>query len=192
VNQAAFKPLAFQKVGHTDLRPPISDNDHTRDDYNRGELLALSHADKALLLVVRLAPGRDAKDWKVPHADIEFLLTERDGRYIGTINRQTPERFCYLAGVREPSAVLGNTKTRARAYGGRTHATYFCAHSYGGYPRIEFSVTVLIGRGFFGGWKELVVQVPKKDLYVARCDPRVTARRTIRRAGSACRCFIKP
>jgi hypothetical protein len=167
MNQPAFKPLAFRKVGHGELRPPISDNDHTRDDYNRGELLSVSHAKNAMLFVVRVRPGADAKDWTIPHADVEFLLTEQNGRYVGTISRQTPERFCYLAGAREPSAVLGKTSERAPAHGGRTHGTFFCAHGYGGYPRIEFSVTVLIRRGFFGGWKEIVVQVPKKDLYVA-------------------------
>ena len=167
MDQLAFKPLAFRKVAHGELRPPISDNDHTRDDYNRGELLSLSHAKHALLFVVRVSPGADAKDWQTPHADVEFLLTEREGRYIGTINRQTPERFCYLSGAREPFAILGRTNERAPAHGGRTHGTFFCAHAYGGYPRIEFSVTVLIRRGFFGGWKEVVIAVPKKDLYVA-------------------------
>ena len=165
--QLAFRPLEFRRVAHADLRPPIGDHDHTSDDFNRGELLSLSYAKKALLLVIRVTPGRDANDWKVPQADVELLLTEQNGRYIGTINRQAPERFCYLAGAREPFAILGKTNERAPAHGGRTHGTFFCAHAYGGYPRIEFSVTVLIRRGLFGGWKEIVVRVPKKDLYVA-------------------------
>ena len=166
--QLAFEPLEFRRVAHADLGPPIGDYDHTSDDFNRGELLSLSHAKKALLLVVRLTPGRDAKDWKVPQADVELLLTEQNGRYIGTINRQTPERFCYLAGVREPFAVLGKTSERPPAYGGRTCGTFFCAHTYGGYPRTQFSVSARIRRGFFGGWKEIVIKVPKKDLYVTQ------------------------
>jgi hypothetical protein len=167
VDPHAFKPLEFHKIAHAELRPPIGDYDHTSDDYNRGELLSLFHAHKALQLVVRVVPGRDAKDWPVAQAEVGFFLMEQQGRYIGGISRQIPERFCYLYGAGEDVRVIGNTKERPPALGGRTRGTFFCAHSYGGYPRTLFSIAVLIRRSIFGGWKEVVIETPKKSLYVA-------------------------
>ncbi len=163
----AFRPLEFHKVAHAELRPPIGDYDYTSDDYNRGELLSLFHAPKALRLVVRVVPGRDACDWQTAQAEVEFFMMEQKGRYVGGISRQIPERFCYLYGSGEDIRVIGKTKERPPAYGGRTHGTFFCAHSYGGYPRTVFSVSILIRRSIFGAWKDVVVQTPKKTLYVA-------------------------
>ena len=165
--QLEFQQLEFRKIPHYELRPPISDNDHTSDDYTRGELLSLHHAEKALQFIVRFVPGRDGKDWKSVQAEVEFVMLEQAGNYVGPLTRQYPERFCYLTGERDTVALLGRVRERPPAYGGRSSGTFFCTHRYGSYPANQFSVTVMIRRGFFGAWREVVIRVPKKGLYVA-------------------------
>jgi hypothetical protein len=162
-----FRQLQFRKIRHGELRPPISDNDHTSDDYIRGELLSLYHANKALQFVVRFVPGRDGTGWTSAQTEVQFDMLEKAGSYVGTLNRQSPERFCYLTGERSDVALLGRVRERPPAYGGRSSGTFFCTHRYGSYPTNQFSVTIMIRRGIFGGWREVVIRVPKKDLYVA-------------------------
>lgn len=83
-----FKPLNFQKTLHDELRPPIFDGDNSFGDaYATGELLSLRHAKNALLIVVRFSPGPDANQvgWHSPYGEVEFLLLEQKGYYVGGI-----------------------------------------------------------------------------------------------------------
>jgi len=166
-----FTALDFHRTSHSELRPPIFDGDHTwGHDFASGQLVSLQHAKKALLLVVRFTGGPDAKTvgWR-PQDDgeVEFLLLERNGRYVGGITRQTPNRFCWLSGEQDGVAILDGLG-HGPGGGGRRIAHFFCHRSLPSYSMsIELSVTVYIGLGWFRRWKEVVVEVPKKDLYVA-------------------------
>lgn len=166
-----FKPLEFRRTSHGELEPPIFDGNHTHgDDFAVGQLLSLHHARKAraLLLVVRFSAGPDAASvgWRPDEAgEVEYLLLEKQGRYVGTITRQAPERFCSLG--REEFAILDGLG-HGPGGGGRKIAHFFGTRSLPGYQGLApLTVTVYIRQGWFGGWKEIVVKVPKKDLYVA-------------------------
>jgi len=166
-----FRPLEFRKTSHDKLRPPIFDGDHTHgEDFGAGQLLSLRHAKKAkaLLFVVRFTAGPDAASagWDAGDAgEVEYLLLEKQRRYVGTITRQVPAAFCSLG--MEEFAILDGLG-HGPGGGGRRIATFFCNRYL---PRhwgpVPLTVTVYIRRGWFGGWKEIVVKVPKKDLYVA-------------------------
>lgn len=166
-----FRPLEFRKTSHNELRPPIFDGDHTYgDDFGAGQLLSLHHAKKAkaLLFVVRFTAGPDAATagWHPDDTgEVEFLLMEKQGRYVGTITRQAPEGFCSLG--MDKFAILDGLG-HGPGGGGRRIAHFFCSRYMSGFQGlVHLTVTVYIRRGWFGGWKEIVVKVPKKDLYVA-------------------------
>src|SRR5262245_17695725 len=116
-----FKPLPFARTTHAELEPPLFDGDHTRgEDFAAGQLVSLQHAKKALLLAVRFTGGPDAgaAGWLPEHdGEVEFLLMEKEGRYFCGINRQSPERFCYLAGAREDVIPLDSLRRGADSDG---------------------------------------------------------------------------
>ncbi len=162
-----FKPVEFRKTTHSELRPPIFDGDHTHgDDYASGQLLSMQVAKNALLFVVRFSAGPDAEACKWPageFGDVEFLVMKQK-RYVGSITRQAPERFCSL-GLEKAVVLdgLGQGPGSGGRYGTHFFATRFM-RDWG--HTIPLTVTVYFGLGWFGGWKEIVVKVPKKDLYV--------------------------
>ena len=166
-----FKVLDFRETKHGDLRPPIFDGDHTYgDDYGVGQLVSLACAkkEKALIFVVYFSAGPDAAaaDWRPGDmGEVEFVVFEKKGRYFGSISRQTPQGFVktldegmQLLDVFGPGPAPGHK--------GRTAAHFFC-HRFGLRQNVCLSVTVYIRKGWLGGWKEVVVKVPKKTLYVA-------------------------
>ena len=162
-----FKPLNFQKTLHDELRPPIFDGDNSFGDaYATGELLSLRHAKNALLIVVRFSPGAGANQvgWHSPYGEVEFLLLEQKGYYVGGINRQIPEHFCHHSTRDEHVEILGNAREKFSALGGRRSARFFCQLSQ---PRhhgvVPLTVVGYFRLGWFGGWKEVVVKVPKKN-----------------------------
>jgi hypothetical protein len=167
--EGQFRPLSFRKTTHGELRPPIFDGDGTHgEDFANGELLA-AHCAKALLFVVRFTAGPDAKacGWQPDDAgEIEYLALLKDGRYLGTITRQVPERFCSFG--LEKVLVLDGLG-HGPGGGGRRQATFFgnrfMPKYQGGVP---LTVALYFGLDWLGRWKEIVIQVPKKTLYVAR------------------------
>jgi hypothetical protein len=160
-----FRPLAFTKTTHRALRPPISDNDFTRGtDYYVGQLLGLSYAKNALLFVARFTPGPDGIG-SGTH-EVEFFLVKQKGRYLGTINQQVPDGQVYFSN-RDKVSVLDGLGQRGLSHPGRQKATFFCSTwvSSGSRP---ITVGVYIKPGFFGGWSEVVIALPKKELFIAR------------------------
>lgn len=165
-----FRPLEFRKTTHAALRPPIFDGDFTRgDDYAAGALLSMQVAKKALLISVRFTAGPDAAacGWGPEESGVvEFLMAEQSGRYVGMIHRQEPGGFCSL-GMDRMTFLDG--LGHGPGGGGRKCATFFARRWMSGVGRsVDLVVGIYIGKGWFGGWKEIVVRVPKKDLYVAR------------------------
>ena len=170
----SFRPLEFQKTSHGDLRPPIFDGDHTYgDDYGAGLLVSLACArkEKALLSVVRFTAGPDAATagWALDDVgEVEFILFEKKGRYIGGINRQAPGKFVWMAGENIQILDIFGPGS-APGHRGRRAAHYFCQHHIRGFHgTAKLAVTIYLRRGWLGGWKEIVVKVPKNGLYVAR------------------------
>lgn len=166
-----FKILAFRETTHGDLKPPIFDGDYTHgDDCGVGQLVSLACAkkEKALMLVVRFSAGPDAADagWGAEDAgEVEFVVFERKGRYFGSISRQAPQGFVETLekGVQLLDAFGPGP---APGHEGRNAAHFFC-YRFGFRQEVCLPVTVYIRKGWLGGWKEIVVKVPKKTLYVA-------------------------
>jgi hypothetical protein len=167
-----FRSLNFQKTSHSELSPPIFDGDHTYgDDYGVGQLMSLACAkkDKALVFVVRFGAGPDAEaaGWRPDEiGEIEFALFERKGRYFGQINQTAPTGFAEtLEKGMQILDVFGAGP--APGHKGRNAAHFFC-YRFGFKQKVCLTVTVYIRKGWFGGWKEIVVKVPKKTLYVSK------------------------
>jgi hypothetical protein len=160
-----FRPLTFKKTTHGELRPPISDNDSTRGtDYYVGQLLSLSYAKNALLFTARFTPGPDGID-SGTH-EVEFFLVKQKGRYLGAINRQLPDRQVYFSNGDKVS-VLDGLGQRGLSHPGRQKATFFCS-TWGASGSRPITIGVYVKPGFFGGWSEVVIKLPKKELFVAR------------------------
>lgn len=164
-----FEPIEFRKTTHAEMG--MFDGDHTHgDDYGAGQLLSLAVAkkQKALLFVVRFGPGIDAAavGWKPEDTgDVELVLFEKKGRFLGGINRQAPERYVWMTG--EKIDLLDGIE-RERGRDGRYAAHWFCSRHLKTYSGgAHLTVEVRIKKGLLGGWKEIVVKVPKKELYVA-------------------------
>lgn len=168
--QPDWKPLPFHKTRHGDLRPPMFDGDGTHgEDYATGELLSLHYAKDALLFVARFTAGPDAKEvgWESLDGQVEFLLVCRKGRYLGSLMRQNPEKFLRFS-LGEEISVLDSLGQDGSALKGRHVAHFFC-RSWIPNRTIspQITVSVYIMRGWFGSWKEIVVKLPKKELFVA-------------------------
>ena len=168
--QLDFKPLEFIKTQHADLRPPMFDGDgRTGDDYARGKLLSLNYAKNSVLLVALFAPGPDAKSisWEAETGIAELLMVKRNGRYVGTITSQDPKGFLQFT-TRGEVIFLDGLGHGGTALGGREAAHFFCSiHVPYLSQRPNVTVSVYIGLGWFGRWKEIVVELPRKELYVA-------------------------
>jgi hypothetical protein len=130
--------------------------------------LACAKKKKALILVVRFSAGPDAAaaGWGLgDEGEVEFVVFERKGRYFGSISWQAPEGFVktlekgmQLLDVFGPGPAPGHK--------GRNAAHFFC-YRFGFQQNVCLPVTVYIRKGWMGAWKEIVVEVPKKTLYVA-------------------------
>jgi hypothetical protein len=169
--QLDFKALEFSKTLHNQLQPPMFDGDfRTGDDYARGELLSLHYAKNALLLSARFTPGPDAKSvrWQYQTGQVEFFLIKRDGRYLGTITRQTPEDFLHFS-TGEKVSILDGLGHDGHGLGGRQGAHFWCSLRLPVMSiTIPITVSAYVRPGWFGGWKEIVIELPRKELYVAR------------------------
>ncbi len=166
-----FQILEFRETTHGDLTPPIFDGDSSYgDDYGVGQLvsLACSKKEKALMFVVRFSAGPDAAaaGWGPEDVgEVEFVVLERKGRYFGSISRQAPQGF--VKTLEEGMQILDVFGPGpAPGHEGRNAAHFFC-YRFGFRQNVCLPVTVYIRKGWLGGWKEIVVKVPKKTLYVA-------------------------
>jgi hypothetical protein len=171
----SFKPVDFGTVTYSDLG--MTNSDSTLDEPIRAQLVSLFSAKKALLMNVRFFPGKDAQGpWPVPQTEVQFLVVEQDWNYLGRIIQQEPKDFCWLAPTLDSGIQhLGHRREKPPAYGGRSGAYIGCQVS-SKYPRLHygFSVQVMIAYGLFGlfsfgfgGWHQVAIEVPKRNLYVA-------------------------
>lgn len=162
--QTDFRPLSFRQVRHEDLRPPMFDGDHTRGyDYCIGDLVSLLHAPGAIRFTVAFRPGPDARaDGPPLNGEAEFFVM-RAGKYlIGHIHRQVPERFFFTMAQDQLQRLDG--LGTGSGIGNRAAAHFSCvvpgyAHGVG--------VSAYFRKGLFGGWKEIIIETPKKTLYAA-------------------------
>lgn len=168
--QLDFQPIEFRKTVFKETG--MKDCDFTYgSDYVVGELISLHHAKDALLMTVRFTPGPDAKKVSLESltGEVEFLLVKREGRYVGAINRQAPEGFLRFSTGDAEVSILDGLGQDGSNLGGRQAATYFCS-AWLPHTSRSASVTVnaYIGHGWFGRWKDVVIKLPKKELYIAR------------------------
>ena len=165
--QLDFAPVEFRKTTFEEVG--IKNCDFTRgDDYVVGHLQSVYHAKNALMFSVRFTPGIDANEVGPVNCEVEFLLLNRNGRYVGMINRQAPENLLGFTGGKNWDMLdsLGQDGTNL---GGRHAATFFCrAWSSGKHRNIPITVETYIGRNWLGQWRDFVVRLPKKELYIAR------------------------
>lgn len=177
--QISFTPLPFRHTTFGALRPPLFDGDFLRGtDYASGQLLSLAHAKDSLLFTARFGPGPDAAEmgWSTLDATVQFLLLRRAKRYIGAIADQTPAGFLEIVGqdieqLRQGALrfhLLDGLGQGGAGLGGRHAATFFCwSWVSGRSTHAEITVTVYFRLGLFGGWKDVVIKLPKKELYIA-------------------------
>lgn len=166
-----FKILEFRETTHGQLTPPIFDGEHSYgDNYGVGQLVSLACAkkEKELVLVVRFSAGPDAATagWGPEDVgEVEFVVCEKKGRYFGSISRQAPQGFVEtLEKGMQLLDVFGSGPASGHK---RRNAAHFLCYRFGFRQNVCLPVTIYIRKGWLGGWKEIVVEVPKKTLYVA-------------------------
>jgi|GEM_PF-3230490 len=167
--QLEFKPVQFSKTVFE--KTGMRDCDFTRgEDYVVGQLTSLRQAKNALLLIACFSPGPDAKqaDWELLTGAVEFLLIKRNGRYLGAINRQAPEKFLRFSTGDAQVSILDALGQDGSNLGGRQAATFFCSKWLPHRDGVSITVNVYIGHGWCGGWRDVVIKLPKKELYIAR------------------------
>jgi hypothetical protein len=160
-----LRPLAFNRVEHGDVRPPMFDGDHTRgEDFVIGTLKSLHHGKDVIAFIVAFEPGPDAQagDPKCV-GELEFVVAKREANLVGRISRRAPEGFCKPDDYGEWKRVDG--LGTGPGIGGRAAANFYTSPQLGRYT--QFGVSAYFKSGLFGGWKEIIVRTPKKTLYAA-------------------------
>lgn len=173
-----FKPLPFEKVSRHSISGKLVDSRYGYN-YSRSELVSLHLAKNALLIRMRFTPtaeGREAPQarWSVPEGQVEFILRQEGGSYLGGIQSQSPARFCWWSGAMTQASDglyrIGAAGVKPNPYAPRHYVPFSIRRTsapYGIDPDCNF--TVLLRPKLLGGWSEVIVEPPwSETVWLAR------------------------